>query len=104
LRGFTLVVLCKHGKLEGSHIISRNCIKRDTWYLGPYAGLDYSLTLCRLQTCQTWQTAAFYCIGNVDRVCFANYLQVYFAELVFYFGALYLLAQNALVRQLYCTL
>jgi hypothetical protein len=30
---------------------TRDCtIQRETWYIGPCAGVDYNLTLCRLQS------------------------------------------------------
>ncbi len=28
---------------------TRDCIQRETWCMGPYAGVDYNLTLCPLQ-------------------------------------------------------
>jgi hypothetical protein len=28
---------------------ARDCIQRETWCMGPYAGVDYNLTLCPLQ-------------------------------------------------------
>jgi hypothetical protein len=28
---------------------TRGCIQRETWCMGPYAGVDYNLTLCPLQ-------------------------------------------------------
>ncbi len=30
--------------------VARSWIQRKAWYVGPYAGVDYNLTLCRLQS------------------------------------------------------
>ncbi len=32
------------------HIVSRGRIQRKTWRMGPYAGVDYNIALCPLQS------------------------------------------------------
>ncbi len=30
--------------------VARDCIQRETWCMGQYAGFNYNLTLCRLKS------------------------------------------------------
>ncbi len=51
-----------HSRLLSSGSSNRYCIQRETWCMGPYAGVDCNLTLCRLQsrlsTCTKGQPCA----------------------------------------------
>ncbi len=40
------------------YCINRDCIRRDSWCMGPYAGVDYNHTLCRLHHNYRWQSYA----------------------------------------------
>jgi hypothetical protein len=35
--------MTKNNKYEGGRVSLRDCIQRETWCMGPYAGVDYNL-------------------------------------------------------------